>query len=383
MEIIPRYKRGGTGKLIFNDFIYVKQKETGKYIRWRCEQRPCSGCLFTTLNIRQNYPKEPASLDELKIEGTWTETAEQPPRRFLLYDNESRGSRIIIYATDEGLNELSKSTVWYMDGRFDVVPKFFNQLYVIRTELGERAVTAVYALMEGRNQSSYEELLQVLITHCDENNISLNPGRIIQKLGLASLYKNNDEFKHFCGMLDGLAFLPTHRITEGLTYLKSIAPTEALDLLLYFSETYVEGTYRRVNRKHGGRSENTLSLTLQRIPPCFPPEYWSVYEATVNKESKTNNFCEGWNLKIKNLASECYHVSFYRMISALKSDETSVHYSIIRSLTGECPPMRKNKKREVLHTRLGNLLTDFRSGTKSLQEFLIGIGYNIRLNNGI
>ncbi|KFM83344.1 hypothetical protein X975_21744, partial [Stegodyphus mimosarum] len=140
MEIIPSNKRGGTGKLIFNDFIYVKQKETGNYIRWRCVQRPCRGCLFTTLTItqpregvahnhssqgdlievlkcrqrmksralcshdkptivfaeemasltpsqmrlmpsedtikrtlrnnrRQNYPKEPASLDELKIEG--------------------------------------------------------------------------------------------------------------------------------------------------------------------------------------------------------------------------------------------------------------------------------------------------------------------------
>ncbi|KFM70248.1 hypothetical protein X975_24746, partial [Stegodyphus mimosarum] len=56
MEIIPSNKRGGTGKILFNDFIYVKQKEAGKYRRWRYVQQPGRGCLFTTLAITQ--PRE-------------------------------------------------------------------------------------------------------------------------------------------------------------------------------------------------------------------------------------------------------------------------------------------------------------------------------------
>lgn len=34
-------------------------------------------------------------------------------------------------------------------------------------------------------------------------------------MGLASEYKTNDDVKQFCGMLDGVAFLPVADITEG------------------------------------------------------------------------------------------------------------------------------------------------------------------------
>jgi hypothetical protein len=32
--------------------------------------------------------------------------------------------------------------------------------------------------------------------------------RLIQQLGLVPLYKNDDDLRVFCGMMDGLAFLP-------------------------------------------------------------------------------------------------------------------------------------------------------------------------------
>ena len=40
--------------------------------------------------------------------------------------------------------------------------------------------------------------------------------RKVQELGLKTAYKDDDNVKHFCGMLDALAFLPLADITEGI-----------------------------------------------------------------------------------------------------------------------------------------------------------------------
>ena len=43
--------------------------------------------------------------------------------------------------------------------------------------------------------------------------------RKIQILGLVQRYREEEEVKLFCGMLDGLAFLPVDDVPEGMTYL--------------------------------------------------------------------------------------------------------------------------------------------------------------------
>ena len=58
------------------------------------------------------------------------------------------GSRIVIFASEECLQLLSRSKTWYMDGNFKMSPKLFMQLYVIRVPLGETAVSVVYILLQ-------------------------------------------------------------------------------------------------------------------------------------------------------------------------------------------------------------------------------------------
>ena len=55
--------------------------------------------------------------------------------------------------------------------------------------------------------------------------------------------QDDDEFRNFVGMLDGIAFLflPVADMTTGLSWLKSIVPEDGRSLLQYFAETYVEG----------------------------------------------------------------------------------------------------------------------------------------------
>ena len=44
----------------------------------------------------------------------------------------------------------------------------------------------------------------------------------IHDLGLQDLYKEDEEFKHFCGMIDALAFLPVE-VAEGMQYIQGNA----------------------------------------------------------------------------------------------------------------------------------------------------------------
>ena len=59
----------------------------------------------------------------------------------------------------------------------------------------------------------------------------------MQELGKVNRYKTEDEFQHFCGILDGLAFLPVDDVVDGFEYIRTIAPYDTEDLLAYFDST--------------------------------------------------------------------------------------------------------------------------------------------------
>ena len=56
----------------------------------------------------------------------------------------------------------------------------------------------------------------------------------------------------FCGMLDGLAFLPESDVTAGLDELKGMMPEGLDELVSYFESTYVSGTFRKIERPRYG-----------------------------------------------------------------------------------------------------------------------------------
>jgi hypothetical protein len=72
-------------------------------------------------------------------------------------------SRIILFAAPRGLAKLASASTWYMDGNFAMAPANFSQLYVIRVPLGDSggSVSAAYAILQRKSESTYESLLQV------------------------------------------------------------------------------------------------------------------------------------------------------------------------------------------------------------------------------
>ena len=68
-------------------------------------------------------------------------------------------------------------------------------------------------------------------------------------------------------MLDGMAFLPLDKVEDGLRHVRDSMPdvTGLDDLLTYFDQTYVCGTFCRVKC-----SSNPLRMRLQRTSPLYP-----------------------------------------------------------------------------------------------------------------
>ena len=194
---------------------------------------------------------------------------------FLIHDNNDNNNRIVVFGQENCLSHLCHSGTWYMDGTFIVVPALFQQLYVIRVPLDESAITTVYAFMLNKSEASYMELFQILTNKCRSLGMTLDPAivtvdfekammntivnyfgtrvvvkgcyfhlcqsswRKIQELGLSQVYLNDDEIQCFCGMLDGLAFLPLNLVAAGVQYIKNNTPNGFEPLVQYFDETCV------------------------------------------------------------------------------------------------------------------------------------------------
>ena len=109
--------------------------------------------------------------------------------------------------------------------------------------------------------------------------------RKIQELGLVRKYRDDEDFKLFCGQLDALAFLPIEDIPEGITDIRTITPIDAEGLVDYFDQTYVTGTFRRAGIPRNGPDGGAL-LHMRRVPPRYPPALWNVHQATLDGDGQ-------------------------------------------------------------------------------------------------
>ena len=119
-----------------------------------------------------------------------------------------------------------------MDGTFSVSPRLFHQLYVIHGQIDNVFLPLAYVLLQRKTLTTYEIMLRVQ-ARCDpsviivdfERSVDLaivsvfgeqvtiqycfyhltqSIWRKIQRLGLTTLYENDNDFRLFCGQMDAL-----------------------------------------------------------------------------------------------------------------------------------------------------------------------------------
>lgn len=126
-------------------------------------------------------PTEPASLQDLQVPDSMKCTTETSSQSFLIYDSgPAAPKRMLIFASNEQLRQLSIADRWFLDGNFAMAPKLFEQLYAIRVPLGRSSyVTCAYALMAGKTQSEYEELLRTVVDKARQLGYAPNPSVVL------------------------------------------------------------------------------------------------------------------------------------------------------------------------------------------------------------
>lgn len=187
------------------------------------------------------------------------------------------------------------------------------------------------------------------------------------------MYRDDDNIKHFVGMLDGIAFLPPHLVEAGLEQVKQFMPNNLFQPLIdYMEKTYVLGTLRRIN------NNNVMRIVLRRTPPLFPIDIWNVHAATIRGEERTNNPCEGWNSSFKKLLNQ-NQPSIWKLITNIQMDEVMASNDIIMHGRGILPPKKESKAAKQHQNRLHEVLTKFNNQEHTLVETLNILGHCIRL----
>lgn len=75
--------------------------------------------------------------------------------KFLLYDSELCGQRILVFGTKEGLQLLNTSPKWYMDGCFKTKKSMFAQIFTIHVMVNDYSIPAIYAFLPDKSASTY------------------------------------------------------------------------------------------------------------------------------------------------------------------------------------------------------------------------------------
>ena len=267
--------------------------------------------------------------------------------------------------------------------------------------LADRTVPCVYALMQRKCQDSYEELLSVIDRKCAALGHQPDPAviitdfevaamqavravfgdsvatrgcffhlkqatwRKIQDLGMAANYRHDDTFRHFCGMLDGLAFVPLADVKAAMLYLRSVMPTSAAALVDYFDDNYVRGSIR------------SLSSGERRVPPRFAPTTWNMHRmhaATLSGADRTNNHSEGWNNHLQHLVGR-KKPSVWRLLEALQADTAEASAKMLRHAVGTLSPKKSAKAYKATQERLLRLCNEYIDGSRDLKDFVHAIGH--------
>ena len=214
-----------------------------------------------TMRYQQPTPLVPQSLAEVTIAEEFTETSYHQP--FLLYDNgQDAANRMLVFCADDSLQRLADAQTLFMDGTLAVAPHPFRQLYTIRVPFRDVTISSVYTFLPNKNQDTYRELFQALVNRCQANQLQMAVQIVVtdsedsvlravtvvfdrhidhqgccyhlsqatwrrkQQLGLVPFYRQSDDFRLFCGIVDGLAFLPVDDLQNGIHLLRTLCPAD-------------------------------------------------------------------------------------------------------------------------------------------------------------
>ncbi|KAK7111040.1 hypothetical protein V1264_014822 [Littorina saxatilis] len=340
---------------------------------------------------RNNLPRLPATLAEL---GQIPEDMKvlTDGTTFLAYDSGRGADRILLFATPDGLRLLFEQKDWFADGTFKVAPGYFTQVYSIHVLYMGSTIPVVFALLPSKSRATCDRLLQALVTlrpgiapstlmtdferaavsAFDETfpglqltgchfHLAQNVWRHIQDHGLATVYRDEEEFAKLMRMLPALAYLPPADVENAFETV--FDPTSAFwdaraqPIIDYFEDTYI-GRPRRRGPRH---------------QPMFAVQMWNLHERTLTNNAKSNNSVEGFHNAFQGLLG-AHSPSLWRLIAALKKEQILVQADITRLLAGQAPAPKRRKYRD-LQVRAKRIIVQYNAGQRGLIDTMEGLAF--------
>ena len=182
--------------------------------------------------------------------------------------------RILIFATQQGLQLLADYDHWFMDGTSKLCPQIFFQIYSIHALVNNQTLPCVFGLLPNKTENTYnrffEEVrnavrglgngsVEVLLDFERAGinaiqtqfptaqvygcfyHLSSNIWKHIQSSALQAHYVNDDEFSIHLRMIAALAFVPPFDVEDAFEELaleiRNRFNIEADDVLDYFEDT--------------------------------------------------------------------------------------------------------------------------------------------------
>lgn len=311
-------------------------------------------------------------------------------RRFLQVDT-GGADRILVFASDQGLDLLQQSQHWVCDGTFKSAPTLFFQLYTLHSFWLGQTIACVYALLPGKSEDIYTRLLDQLlelrpglnplsvqidfeigmrnavqssfpaveISHC-HFHLCQSVYRRVQAEGLQQQYNaGEDEIDIHSRMLMALAFLPKEEVADGFVELQEAFPESMKPVLSYFESNYIGKSVRN------GRRRQAL----------FPIETWNVCGRTHEGLPRTNNAAEGSHTRLASNIT-CHHPDLWKLIQSLVREEALSKMRIIQAMTGLEPPVKKQYKDR--DARLNTVVERYADNQYDRMGFLRSIAYTIQ-----
>ncbi|XP_068232140.1 uncharacterized protein [Palaemon carinicauda] len=309
--------------------------------------------------------------------------------KFLQYDSGAEDhNRILIFATEVGLDHLIRCRNLAVGGTFKVSPGISYQLFTIHVQVENCSFPRILGLLSNKTLETHEmfhnkihDILQqtptTIMSNFEKGSFNGFKGifpdaimngcffhfcqanyRKIVELGFKDRYRSDNEFCLKMRCFSSRAFLPMEDVPTDFE-----EPSEDEDILEEFL-AYFEVTYIRVMRGRGGKR--------RRASPLFPISIWNMHVRTQMCILRTNNSLEGFHSALSNNAEQQPHI--WKLIHRFMKEEVLSRTKVIQMERGDERP--KNTKYKI-NKRLEQIVSRYNPDDRII--YLRSIGYNVHI----
>ncbi|XP_003747407.1 uncharacterized protein LOC100904485 [Galendromus occidentalis] len=352
-----------------------------------------------TRKASRRPPLLPSSRASIIISPEYTVYESSPGHfeSFLLGDSgEGDADRILWFGRQSVSEWIGLVSEVYQDGTFSLSPLLFYQILAVLADRDGFVLPVCYALLPNKTEHTYRRMLGMLRDTWPSLNASAissdfkkgllnafvgafpaaemhgcffhlvqNLKKMLGGMHLMGRYRNDADFNLAARMITGLAFVPPECLDNVIEDLAVHLPQELMPVLKYFEDAYVGSLLHILPDGREVRRE-----------PSFAVEMWSVYQRTLNDDSRTNNYAEAAH---KRLQTEfgVDHPTLWKLIDGLRRVQHHRDLRYARLVGGHSPEPERRKYVEA-DISLRRVVDSFHSRTSV--EFLQGVSKNYEMN---